>query len=278
MENKPKYFRLLERDEKVELGDLKADNNHLLDVSPRAVGRTIVNEFQWLRPLTLPQVGWLPIGEKKEFEGGTLFADLWNGSISAVSMTASTYNQGARTSTHYLPPLPVLDGVKEPVLTKAEKRAIFEEEMKSIALDELVTAKAHISELEESLRKAESKIADFSTLLHAQPERPTWQELATFDGVKLPQDCCLVIGSDGISCDAGGDAKSDLIQRGYTHYYIVPEFKPDNSARIAELEKTIWEYRELWRQATHVAGACEMIEGRIKEMQSELAKLKEASK
>lgn len=56
-----------------------------------------------LRPVALPKVGWLPIGDKKEFEEGTLFTCFKHGVGEVLDNSRDT---------HYLPPLPVLDGVK----------------------------------------------------------------------------------------------------------------------------------------------------------------------
>ena len=121
MENKPKYFRKLEIGEVTQAGDKFTANKEnqyaWMDAAPGM--KLEYGHVCHFRPITLPQVGWLPLGDKKEFEDGTLFGfsvDSSNGNyILCVSDSINQYASVGRhrEATHYLPPLPVLDGVNE---------------------------------------------------------------------------------------------------------------------------------------------------------------------
>lgn len=297
-----------------------------------------------LRPVALPKVGWLPIGDKKEFEEGTIFG-IWNGCyVGEISRSHFT------DDTHYLPPLPVLECKQEPSNPNSpmkqdenlsekqgsisdKKQRTFEDECKSLrdTMDMISGAyKRHIASrdkriaaLEEKLRKAEtqnrmltlerdkwqsramedspewqerfktereSRIRVEEQLLEVTMQRdelarntPKWKELAKFEGGLLPYNAILmgvkvmtIFARDLLRGESINmlstfcPAKADAINRGYTHYYIVPEFKPDNTARITELEKEKLEFERRMKEYMDYA---EII-SRLNNIDSELAKLK----
>ena len=71
------YYRLLKEGEVIQKGDRQfANASSTHDVRDRWAGHIYLRKDfvgRFLRPITLPIVGWLPIGDKKEFEEGTLF-------------------------------------------------------------------------------------------------------------------------------------------------------------------------------------------------------------
>ena len=267
-----KLYRALQKGEIIESKDITvatSERDELREVPSNWAGREHVCDFIILRPVTLPRVGWLPIGEKKEFEDGTLYGRLANGKMTVV------YPVESCVRTHYLPPQPVLDGVKEgrtfedeckslrdemDMMAGAHKRHIASRDARISELEatgasltkENLDLENRVDELEESIKRTDEQsdalmahkdkeISELRESLRKAEESnkqsPAWQELATFEGEWCNVDCVAKIGKKS---DAQGfQSKLAAIDFGYTHYYIVPEFKPDNRAKIAELENAI---------------------------------------
>ncbi len=300
MENKPKYYEVITD----EMSNRKEGDKTIIgEVAVQLCGEM----FLTLRPIPDPRVGWLLIGEKKEFEDGTLFT-IFNEKREMISRPTRSYYTSA---THYLPPLPVLDGVKEQVydgsslnpekdsLIRAQKIRISElEESHNAIRQDRDDLRAQVLQLEESLRKAEADSNKVKDLYHEdhrdllelieenaklKKSLPTWKKLSEFEGC-LPKGHMILGGRHlkhkywMIREAMCGDDREEIKQSGYTHYYIVPEFKPDNSERIEELKKEIDLLEATFQQELKEYGDCHWALLKKEEKQAELAKLEEHAK